>query len=86
MWKGAFSFIPGFQHVDRKTCREQWRKAFLSCRKHRIDLNVLVEHNPEGFFSDLSKFVEQIDDVDYINLFLTSVGYVAQSQGRWSKG
>jgi len=53
-----------------------WRKAFLSCRKHRIDLNVLIEHNPDVFFSDLSTFVEQIDDVDYINLFLTSVGYV----------
>jgi hypothetical protein len=35
-----------------------------------------VEHKPDGFFSDLSKFVEQIDDVDYINLFLTSVGCV----------
>lgn len=37
-----------------------------------------MEHNPEYFFSDLSRFVEQIDDVDYINLLLTSVGCVAQ--------
>lgn len=65
------------QCVYRKPFREQWRKAFSSCRKHRIDLSILVEHNPEGFFSDLPKFVEQIDDVDYINLFLTSVGCVA---------
>jgi len=59
----------------------QWRKAFLSCRKHRIDLNTLVEHNPDDFFSDLSKFVEQIDNVDYINLFLTSVGCVSLHMG-----
>ncbi|KAF9647728.1 Elongator complex protein 1 [Thelephora ganbajun] len=60
--------------VRRDVDSGQWRKAFLSCRKHRIDLNILVEHNPDSFFSDLSKLVEQIDDVDYINLFLTSVG------------
>ena len=67
---------PVFQGVDRRIYSGQWRKAFLSCRKHRIDPNVLVEHNPDGFFSDLPKFLEQIDDVDYINLFLTSVGCV----------
>jgi len=67
--------------VDQKAYSGQWRKAFLSCRKHRIDLNILVEHNPGRFFSDLSKFVEQIDDVDYINLFLTSVGCVGLDMG-----
>ena len=67
--------------VDQKSYSGQWRKAFLSCRKHRIDLNILVEHNPDRFFSDLSKFVEQIDDVDYINLFLTSVGCVGLYMG-----
>ena len=67
---------PIFQGIDRKAYSGQWRKAFLSCRKHRIDLNILVEHNPDGFFSGLSAFVEQIDEVDYVNLFLTSVGCV----------
>lgn len=70
-----FSTYPTFR-VDQKAYSGQWRKAFLSCRKHRIDFNVLVEHDPDRFFSDLSKFVEQIDDVDYVNLFLTSVGCV----------
>ncbi|KAH9910699.1 IkappaB kinase complex IKAP component [Amylocystis lapponica] len=49
-------------------------KAFLACRKHRIDLNVLVEHNRQVFMDKLPTFVEQVDDVDYINLFLTSIG------------
>ena len=75
-----FSICPAFC-IDRKSYSRQWRKAFLSCRKHRIDLNILVEHNPDRFFSDLSKFVEQIDDVDYINLFLTSVGCVGLYMG-----
>ena len=75
-----FSTCPVFC-VDQKPYSGQWRKAFLSCRKHRIDLNILVEHNPDRFFSDLSKFVEQIDDVDYTNLFLTSVGCVGLYMG-----
>ena len=84
MLKGRFSTLQHFEVLTRNR-REQWRKAFLSCRKHRIDLSILVQHNPDGFFSDISKFVEQVDDVDYINLLLTSVGCVAQSKGiRWS--
>jgi elongator complex protein 1 len=51
-----------------------WRKAFMACRKHRIDFSVIVEHNQEVFMAGIPAFVEQIEDVDYINLFLTSVG------------
>ncbi|KAJ3555021.1 hypothetical protein NM688_g2799 [Phlebia brevispora] len=49
-------------------------KAFLACRKHRIDLNIFLEHNRDVFMKHLSSFVEQIADVDYINLFLTNIG------------
>lgn len=51
-----------------------WRKAFMACRKHRIDFSIIVEHNQEVFMASISAFVDQIEDVDYINLFLTSVG------------
>lgn len=53
-----------------------YAKAFLACRRHRIDMNVLVDHDREAFMRNLSLFVEQVKDVDYINLFLTSLGYV----------
>ncbi|KIK96350.1 hypothetical protein PAXRUDRAFT_138652 [Paxillus rubicundulus Ve08.2h10] len=52
----------------------RWRKAFLSCRKHRIDLGIIVKHNQKAFMVGVSAFVDQIQDVDYINLFLTNVG------------
>ncbi|KAH7928721.1 IkappaB kinase complex, IKAP component [Leucogyrophana mollusca] len=51
-----------------------WCKAFLACRKHRIDLSVIVEHNKDAFMAGIPAFVEQVKDVDYINLFLTSLG------------
>ncbi|KAJ6593195.1 Elongator complex protein 1 [Mycena capillaripes] len=56
-----------------------YRKAFLSCRKHRIDLNALVEHDHAAFLENLSLFLEQIHEVDYINLFLTGIGQGSQS-------
>jgi IKI3 family len=59
--------------------RGNYRKAFLTCRKHRIDLNVIVDRNPKLFRERLSSFIEQVHDVDYINLFLTNLGSVVVS-------
>ncbi|KAJ3932076.1 MAG: IkappaB kinase complex IKAP component [Lentinula lateritia] len=52
----------------------QYRKAFFSCRKHRIDLNFLVAHDEIAFLEGLGSFVEQVHEVDHLNLFLTSLG------------
>ncbi|KAI5988054.1 pol II transcription elongation factor [Pisolithus albus] len=52
----------------------RWQKAFMACRKHRISLSIVVEHNEEAFMAGVSQFVEQIQQVDYINLFLTNIG------------
>lgn len=57
--------------------RGNYRKAFLTCRKHRIDLNVIVDRDPKLFKERLTSFIEQVHDVDYINLFLTNLGSVA---------
>ena len=59
-----------------RRCSGNYSKAFTACRKHRVDLNVFVEHNREAFIQGIPSFVDQVSDVDYINLFLTSLGYV----------
>ena len=48
--------------------------ALAACRRHRVDLNVLVEHDREAFLRGVPAFVQQVADVDFLNLFLTSVG------------
>lgn len=53
--------------------RGNYRKAFFSCRKHRIDLNALVDHDQEEFLRQVPQFVEQIHEVDHLNLFLTMI-------------
>ena len=51
-----------------------YRKAFFACRKHRIDLNVIVDHDPAAFCARIPAFVDQIPEVDHLNLFLTLIG------------
>jgi len=51
-----------------------YRKAFFACRKHRIDLNVIVDHDPEAFLERIPTFVEQVPEVEHLNLFLALVG------------
>ena len=54
--------------------RCEYGKAFSACRKHRIDLGILVEQDTERFVKDIPLFVEQVPDVDDLNLFLTAIG------------
>ncbi|KAG0331419.1 hypothetical protein BG004_001669 [Podila humilis] len=48
-----------------------FKTAFITCRKHRIDLNILYDHNPKAFMDNVGEFVNQIKEVDYLNLFLS---------------
>jgi elongator complex protein 1 len=62
--------------------RHSYRKAFLACRKHRIDLSILVTYDLEGFLSNLTTFIDQIHEVDFLNLFLTNVGRSTEDSSR----
>ncbi|GJN92512.1 hypothetical protein Rhopal_005542-T1 [Rhodotorula paludigena] len=56
-------------HLDS----HRYRAAFLLCRRHRIDLNLLHDHDPGAFVASLHDFVSQIKDVDHLNLFLSGL-------------
>ncbi|GAA5945114.1 hypothetical protein JCM3775_000913 [Rhodotorula graminis] len=53
--------------------QHRYRAAFLLCRRHRIDLNLLHDHDPAAFVANLHEFVSQVRDVDFLNLFLTGL-------------
>ena len=42
-------------------------------RKHRINMNLMYDNNPDVFLNNVSKFIEQISSVNNINLFLTDL-------------
>ena len=53
--------------------RAAYRDAFVACRKHRLDLNLLIDLDPAQFMSSLESFVDQVPEVDYLNLFVSSL-------------
>ncbi|KAK0495026.1 pol II transcription elongation factor [Armillaria luteobubalina] len=65
--------------VKQDLNNQKYRKAFMACRKHRIDLSVIVQHDEKKFLDNVAAFVEDVEEVDYINLFLTNIGRSSQS-------
>lgn len=51
----------------------EYGKAFLHCRTQRVDMNILYDHNPEQFLSNVGLFLDQLNDVAHIDLFLASL-------------
>ncbi|KFB45399.1 AGAP003979-PA-like protein [Anopheles sinensis] len=52
----------------------EYHEAFDIMRKERINLNLLVDHDPERFLANLgSHFIPQITNVSWLNLFITDL-------------
>lgn len=48
----------------------EYKKAFDILRKQRINLNILVDHNPTKFCDDIELFIDNIDNSQWLSLFL----------------
>lgn len=48
----------------------EYRKAFDILRAQRINLNVLVDHNPIKFQKEIEHFIDSIDNSQWLSLFL----------------
>ncbi|KAJ1032623.1 hypothetical protein NDA16_000646 [Ustilago loliicola] len=59
--------------VRRNIDAKRYGAAFRICRTHRMDVNILYDHDPEAFMASVATFVQQVADVDYLNLFLSGL-------------
>ncbi|MCO5555859.1 hypothetical protein L7F22_009404 [Adiantum nelumboides] len=67
--------------VVRKSLQAQrYGKAFRICRTHRLDMNIIVDHDEQKFLQDVSLFVKQVKDGEHLNLFLSSLSTVSTKQ------
>lgn len=48
-----------------------YQKAFVACRTHRIDLDILHDYDPPLFYRNVELFVKQVLRVDYLDLFVS---------------
>lgn len=60
--------------------QRDYREAFLTCRTHRVDMNILHDYAPEQFMRDVQLFVKQVKKVEYVDLFLSSLSEEDVSQ------
>ncbi|XP_001657869.2 putative elongator complex protein 1 isoform X1 [Aedes aegypti] len=51
----------------------EYHEAFDILRKERINLNLIVDHNPHLFLSNLDRFLEEITNVNWLNLFISDL-------------
>lgn len=52
---------------------KNYGRAFSYCRTQRVDMNILYDHKPEQFLSHVGLFLDQLEKVSYIDLFLSAL-------------
>lgn len=52
---------------------KNYARAFSYCRTQRVDMNILYDHMPAQFLASVGLFLDQLNDVTYIDLFLSSM-------------
>lgn len=58
----------------RKLIEEKkYKKAFTHCRTQRVDMNILYDHAPQQFLSNVELFINQVKKITYLDLFLSSL-------------
>lgn len=59
--------------VKQSLDTQRYGKAFRICRLHRLDMNILIDHNEQQLHKDVGIFVQQVQQSDHLNLFLSSL-------------
>ncbi|KHN97774.1 elongator complex protein [Metarhizium album ARSEF 1941] len=52
---------------------KNYSRAFEYCRTQRVDVNILCDHQPTQFLSNVGLFLDQLKNATYVDLFLSSL-------------
>ena len=53
--------------------KREYAVAFKALRRHRINMNVFHDYNPEMFMSSIPEFITQIHQPQFLNIFITEL-------------
>ncbi|CAB4001430.1 Elongator complex 1 [Paramuricea clavata] len=51
----------------------RYKDAFTCMRRHRINLNLLYDHNCKHFLENVATFIQQVESVSFVNMFLSEL-------------
>ena len=55
---------------------KRYKSAYLACRSHMVDMNILHDYAPDQFMENISLFIDQVKKVEFIDEFLSRLKYV----------
>lgn len=61
--------------IRRSIAAKDYKTAFLACRSHRVDMNILHDYAPQQFLANILLFVKQLKKAEHIDLFLSQLRY-----------
>nr|KMM73499.1 IKI3-like protein [Coccidioides posadasii RMSCC 3488] len=50
---------------------KKYRSAYLACRSHMVDMNILHDYMPDQFMASIQLFIDQVKRIDFIDEFLS---------------
>ena len=53
--------------------RVEFLQAFIVMRKHRINMNLMFDHDPDSFMQNVNSFISQIENPTHLNLFISDL-------------
>ncbi|KAJ8100380.1 IKI3 family-domain-containing protein [Lipomyces tetrasporus] len=59
--------------VRRSIDKKDYLQAFLACRAHRVNLDILYDYNPDLFMRNVELFVSSLRKVEYLDLFISGL-------------
>lgn len=71
--EGIYPRISMLKKIIEDIEKTQYGKAFKLLRQHKIDINLIYDVNPEKFMQNIGKFVKEVKQVDYLDLFINSL-------------
>lgn len=57
--------------VRKNILAKDYKNAFILCRAHRINLDILYDYAPALFLENLELFINQVEKVEFLNLFIS---------------
>lgn len=71
--EGIYPRIITLKQVIEDIENLKYGRAFRCLRQHKIDLNLMYDVNPGQFIANVGRFVDEVKQVDFLNLFINSL-------------
>ena len=72
--EGVYPRALVLRFVMSRIIKGEYSETFRMMRKHKVDLNLIVDLHPKEFLeSGISSLVKQVDVIDYLNLFISNL-------------